>query len=388
MKIFVFGLPHTKTLDPAVSNFTTCAFTSKVFYLCKMMYELGHEVIHLGVEGSAPICSKHISVTSHEQWNFLYGSKPKEEFYNIDVDGKYAAYMQAFAANSKRAILDNCKQNYESIVCVTWGGAQQTACDGVNQFIVESGIGYPNPWANFRVYESYAWMHMHLGKENKFDGKTWYQCVIPNAFDTKLFGPTTYKKQPYLMYLGRLIESKGVHIACRAAAASGHHIKIVGQGDPAPFMNDVAKGVVEYVPPVGAKERNELLRNAMAMVCPTQYIEPFGGVAVEAQMAGCPVISTDFGVFNETVLHGITGYRCRTFEQFVWAIKNINKIDCGRCEEWAKTNFSLEKVAKMYEEFFKQIMNLNYSEGWALQDSSRTQLDWLYKEFPRLSRKQ
>ena len=377
MRIFVFGLPHTKTLDPISSPFTTCAFTSKVWYLCRMMHERGHEVIHLGTEGSKPICSKNIDVVSHKEWEILYGKKPKEEFYNIDVDGPYKNYMDKFAANSKKALLELGGNPLESIVCVTWGGAQTTATQGVNQLIVESGIGYPCPWADFRVYESYAWMHFHLGHEKKFDGTKWYHCVIPNAFDPDIFGPVT-QKENYALYLGRLLDCKGTHIACRAARAAGLPIKIVGQGDPSPFINDVPG--VEYVPPVGVLERREILRKAKVLICPTQYVEPFGGVAVEAMMSGTPVVSSDWGAFCETVQHGYTGYRCRTFEQFVWAVKNIDKIDPKTCRDWAVANYSLDKVGGMYEEFFHQLKNLDKKEGWALEDNSRTQLDWLRKD--------
>ena len=388
----MFGLPHTKTLDPRRKDcFTTCAFTMKAWNLCKAMYERGHEVIHLGTEGSEPICTKHISVTSHEDWQALYGDRPKEAFYNIDIDGKYAPYMAKFAENSKKALLDLGGLENSSIVCVTWGGAQQVATQGVPQFIVESGIGYPCAWAKYRVYESYAWMHFHLGKDGCADGTKWYHCVIPNMFDSTLFGPVVKEKKDYALYLGRLLESKGTHIAIRAAIKAGLKIKLVGQGNPLPFMEDPEvpndkRNLIEYIGPVKAKQRRKLLREAKLLLCPTQYIEPFGGVAVEAAMSGTPVVSTDWGAFPETVQHGLTGYRCRTFEQFIWAIKNIDNIDPKTCYKWAKANYSLERVGKKYEEFFNQIMNLRTTEswgklGWAREDDSRTQLDWLKTDY-------
>ena len=203
-------------------------------------------------------------------------------------------------------------------------------------------------------------------------------------FDVSLFGPVTTEKQNYAIYLGRLLECKGVEIAAIAATRAGLPLKLVGQGDPAPFLSK-GKDIedIEYVGPVGSEERRKLLREAKVLFCPTQYIEPFGGVAVEAQLSGCPVICSDFGAFPETVLHGITGYRCRTLGQFVWAAKNISNIDPSVCRKWAEENYSLERVGKMYEEFFQQLLLLK-GKGWMEEDVGRTELDWINVSYPAL----
>ena len=113
---------------------------------------------------------------------------------------------------------------------------------------------------------------------------------------------------------------------------------------------------------------------------PTYYLEPFGGVNVEAQLCGTPVITSDWGAFPETVLHGVTGYRCRVFEEFCWAVKNIDRIKHNDCRKWAEQNYSLERVGKMYEEYFQRISHLS-GEGWYEKNPERSELDWLVKYY-------
>jgi glycosyltransferase involved in cell wall biosynthesis/SAM-dependent methyltransferase len=371
MRVFVMGIPHTQTTP----EFTTCAFTMKVWNLCRMLHRRGHEVIHLGTEGSTPECSKHISVTPLAMWKELYGH-PGGDFYNLDTTGKYKPYHDLWAANARKALEELGGEPWTSIVCATWGGAQRIAAEPVSQFLVESGIGYRHIFAKYRVFESYAWLHMLYGAANKFDGLGWYDVVIPNSFDPDMF-EYREKKSDYFLYLGRLNDDKGVKVAIDLARTAGRPLRMAGQGDPRRFVD--GNKHVTYEGPVGVEARKDLLAGATALICPSYYIEPFGGVNVEAQMSGTPVICTDWGAYAETVCHGVTGYRCRSWEQFTWAAKNINRIRTIDCREWAYNNYRLDRVALMYEEFFEMVLNLKH-RGWYAEQPLREDLDWMRKQ--------
>jgi glycosyltransferase involved in cell wall biosynthesis len=382
MKIHVLGIPHTSTTE----EFTTCAFTMKVFNLCRMMTRRGHEVIHYGTEGSDPECTEHVDVVSLADRERVY-PHPGTGFYNHDrADRDALLYKMGWASRCKAELAKRTGERNTEIVCLTWGDAQRMAVDGMPQFLVESGIGYPNSWADWRVYESYAWLHMHMGRDGLFGGERWYWSVIPNAFDTKNFEFNAKRGEDFL-YLGRLHRNKGLFDAIRAAKECGRKITIVGQGDPAPYLE--GNPHASYLPPVGVEGRRKLLSEARAVFCNTYFVEPFCGVAVEAQMSGAPVLTTDWGAFSETVLHGKTGYRCRTFEQLVWAAENVDRIDPAECARWARDNYSLERVALMYEEYFQQVLNLrtnstsngSKTEGLYLLHPGRRELDWLRKRY-------
>lgn len=374
LRFHLLGLAHLETNKKNSS----CAYTQKIVKLAKMLKSFGHIVYFYGVEGSNVECDEFIKVSTQAVLKQAYGDYDRsKEFFKHNP--KDIAHI-TFNKNAINAISER-KQPRDILLC-TMGNYQKPISDAVKLLTVEPGIGYTGVFSNHRVFESYAWMHYVYGLLGLQDG-VWYDAVIPNYFDPDDF-PYKSNKQDYLLYFGRIIRRKGVQVASDVAKATGNKLYVVGQGsldNPNEGLSLSGEKHIYYHPAVGPKERAELLSNAKAVLMPTYYLEPFGGVNVEAQMCGTPVITSDWGAFPETVLHGITGYRCRVFEEFCWAVNNIWRIKPSNCRNWAVDNYSMNRIGKMYEEYFQRLNRL-FDKGWYQPNDSRRELEWLTRYYP------
>jgi glycosyltransferase involved in cell wall biosynthesis len=182
--------------------------------------------------------------------------------------------------------------------------------------------------------------------------------VIPNYFDKEDFNFCD-QKEDYFLYLGRVYSGKGVDIAIEATRRAGVKLVIAGQKEEGYKLPDH----VTYVGYADVPTRKKLMSRAKASFLPSQYVEPFGGVQIENLLSGTPTITTDWGSFTENNLHGITGFRCRTMGDYVDAIKNIDQIQSYNCYNFGK-NFTLERVAPMYEKYFSDVMDVYTGDGW------------------------
>lgn len=363
MRFHCLGVPHTVTNK----EYVACAYTQKVLKFCKMMKDRGHTIFHYGHEDSEVECTEHISVTTNQDLLAAYGSYDwRKDFFKFDTSDP--AYT-AFYTNTIREI-EKRKQPYDFVLAF-WGWGHKPVCDAFPDLtIVEPGIGYSSgSFAKFRIFESYALMHNVSPIEACSHCKTdWYSVVVPNYFDLNDF-EFKEEKEDYFLFLGRVYEGKGVHIAIQAAEAAGVKLKVAGQGGIVEKMSNLGyTSLPDHVEEVGyadVETRKKLMANAKAGFVPSIYHEPFGGVQIEYLLSGTPTITTDWGAFVENNLHGLTGYRCRTFGDFVEAVKNVDKIDPKFCRDWAERNFSMERVAQMYEKVFVDIMNVvTNNKGW------------------------
>lgn len=373
-RFHLLGLAHV----PTNWEISSCAYTQKVLKLAKMLESLGHEVVFYGGEGSDVECDEFVQVITDSQRKATYGDYDwRTEFFKHD--GNDAAY-QTFNENAL-AVIKASQRAGDFLLC-SMGTYQKPIADGLPGIrVIESGVGYRGVFAKFRVFESYAWMHYIYGLLRQNDG-SWYDAVIPNYFDPIDF-PFEPDKGDYALYIGRIVRRKGVDVAVQVTRELGIPLKMAGQG----WLENDVEGLnirgdhVEFLGTMGPEERKALVGRARFVLVPTYYIEPFGGVAVEAQMCGTPVLTTDWGAFSETVLHGVTGYRCRTFDDFLWAARHIETIDPEKCRRWAVDNYSMDRVKHMYHEYFSKIDDLA-RDGWYEQHLGRSGLDWLKKEYP------
>lgn len=372
MRFHVLGLAHTQT----TREFSVCAFTTKVRLLCKMLTERGHTVYHYGVEGSDPICTENVAVCPEQLWAEDHRTYDWRQGFKMDARMLSAVVFErnAIAEIGKR------KQPGDFLLC-PFGVAQQPIAEAhPDMIVVESGIGYGVTFAKYRVFETYSWAHSVYGRETERQQKKvralcgvfeppWTDAVIPQYLDLDDYPFQPAKAHPpYAIHLGRNVALKGLAVAAHACRMAGVPLYVAGQAHvESPDWTNL--GVLSI------EERARWVGGASCLIAPTLYNEPGGTVTLEAAAYGTPVVTTDWGSFTETVLHGETGWRCRTFAEFVWAVANANQINPARCREVAEERWSLEKVGAMYEHYFRSIAAQEAGGDAPVRD-----LDWLRRE--------
>jgi len=363
MRLHVVGLPHTET----TRGYPTCAYTGKIFRFGKMMMPLGYEVIVYAGEENEAECTEHVPLVSRDERIEWFGEHNHNTLWghltwNPDDVPYKVMNARAVAEITKRA-------GPRDLICLLMGHSQQFIANSLPALTAcEPFVGYEGISTKYCAFESHAWRHTLYGKNGIDDGRN-YDAVIPNYFDPDDFHLSSTKGDD-LLFVGRVIERKGPHIAAKVAAAAGRKLIIAGPGahwegkDRLVGLNCVMEGNhIEYVGPVEGEQRAELMANAAVLLAPTIYIEPFGGVAVEAMLSGTPVVASNFGAFTETVIPSVSGYRFNTLAQGVDSVEYAARLDPESVREYAIEHFSLTQVGPLFDAWFRQLEGL-WDGGW------------------------
>ncbi len=369
--LHVVALPHTQTNG----EYATCAYTEKVRKFCDMMTGRDRKVILYSGEHNTAACDEHVVVVTEEQRTGWFGEHDLGSLERGGFDWEPSSpWWQEMNARAVGEIA--MRKDDTDLLCLSSGQAQQMIADSHGSMIVaEFGVGYEGIIVSrrglspaFAAYESHAHRHLVYGLNRWQNSVREYDTVIPNFFnpDELPYG----EGGDYLLFVGRLIQKKGVNTAGQIAAALGMKLIVAGPGATEwgdgyvifPEGEARAPGL-EYVGAVGVGERAELMGNAAVTLVPTTYSEPFGGVAVESMMCGTPVVTTDFGAFTETVKTGISGYRFQTLQEAVDATDAARDLDRDTVREYALSRYSLDAVAPLYDRWFTNLDGL-WGEGW------------------------
>ncbi len=188
-----------------------------------------------------------------------------------------------------------------------------------------------------------------------------YLATVYNGLDTADFKFTEQPKD-YLLYFGRIHHDKGAAEAIAIAKKAGKQLLIAGiiqdenywKQKVEPHLSDQ----VVYLGSAGPEKRNELLGNALALLHPINFAEPFGMSVAEAMLCGTPVIAFNKGSMPELIQHERTGFLVNSIEEAVSAVEGISSINRKYCRDWASANFSKEKMADDYYRLYQQILSV------------------------------
>ncbi len=176
----------------------------------------------------------------------------------------------------------------------------------------------------------------------------------------------------YLAFLGRISPEKGVADAIEVAIRSGIPLKIAARMPLESVDNEWVKRdwdyyqeevkprlnhpLIEFVGEVGDEEKGELLKDAVGLLFPINWPEPFGLAMVEALACGTPVIARAMGSAPEIIDHGRTGFVCATVDEMAASCARLGEIDRGACRQEVEDRFSARVMAKGYLNAYRSVM--------------------------------
>ncbi len=135
---------------------------------------------------------------------------------------------------------------------------------------------------------------------------------VPHPIDTRAWTPSDAATGTYALYVGRLVEEKGVETLIRAAAkVPGIPVRIVGTGPDEARLKALAKELgttnVRFDGFQEGAALKALYAGARFIVVPSLWYEVFGLIVLEAYAAGIPVVASQIGALGELVQDGETG---------------------------------------------------------------------------------
>lgn len=162
--------------------------------------------------------------------------------------------------------------------------------------------------------------------------------------------------EDYIAFLGRIAPDKGIIQAIQIAKDANEKLVIAAKVDPSDqkFYEEQVKHLIDgeqikFIGEVDLEGKNQLLRNAKALIFPIQWEEPFGLVMVEALACGTPVVALNRGSVPEVIQDGVNGLICNSEQEATSRLSEVSKIDRKNCRKTVEDKFSSVIMAQKYE---------------------------------------
>jgi glycosyltransferase involved in cell wall biosynthesis len=167
----------------------------------------------------------------------------------------------------------------------------------------------------------------------------------------------------YLAFLGRIAPEKRPDRAIEIAKRVGIPLKLAAKVDPVDqqYFDHVIKPqlehpLIEFVGEIGEAQKGDFLGNAIALLFPIDWPEPFGLVMIEAMSTGTPVIAWANGSVPEVLDEGVTGCVVNSLEAAAAAVDGVLGLSRSGVRRQFESRFTASEMARNYVGVYERLM--------------------------------
>jgi glycosyltransferase involved in cell wall biosynthesis len=189
----------------------------------------------------------------------------------------------------------------------------------------------------------------------------WVRTVY-HGMPEKLLVPQAAAKPKYLAFLGRTAPEKGLDRAIRIASRAGIHLRIAAKVDKADaeyFETEIKPLLslpnIEFIGEINDHQKQGFLSEAIGLLMPIDWPEPFGLVMIEAMACGTPVIAFNRGSVPEVIDEGVTGFVVEDETSAVSAVAHLGDLSREKIRARFEERFTARRMARDYVEVYEQL---------------------------------
>ena len=215
-------------------------------------------------------------------------------------------------------------------------------------------LDLPDLSVAYRVFSEFPLVSISDDQRRPCPDWNWLSTVH-HGLPPELYPFSPHARGGYLAFLGRICPEKRPDHAIEIARRAGVPLKIAAKVDRVDqvYFDEVIRPLlrdplIEYVGEIGDRDKPAFLGDAVGLLFPIDWPEPFGLVMIEAMACGTPVIAYRRGSVPEVLDHGWTGWIVEDVAGACAAVADLDRLDRATIRARFEQRFTAQRMAKDY----------------------------------------
>ncbi|HEY0661975.1 MAG TPA: glycosyltransferase family 4 protein [Lysobacter sp.] len=213
----------------------------------------------------------------------------------------------------------------------------------------------------YRRWPQFSMVSISNRQREPLRAANWIGTVY-HGLPADLFPFVAQPRGDYLAFLGRISPEKRLDRAIEIARRAGLPLKIAAKVDAVDraYFHDVIEPLldtphVEFIGEISDEQKGEFLGNALALLFPIDWPEPFGLVMIEAMSCGTPVVAWNCGSVPEVLADPASGRIVDSMDAAVAAVREVLALDRRAVRSVFEQRFTAEIMASRYVDMYRRL---------------------------------